>query len=256
MGLLSGPIAFQLFAGGPERPAGEDQHIEPVGPQIAFLIDELGVDVLDEDFPLEQVMVADRFGIAEQLAPEIHRAVGNQWRLDFLGGKRGQSCQRELVPMLTTGNPSTGQDLIEQPLKHFEVTEKGKFESRIQASAYWQMRINDLPGCLARTRLPWADLRLNLKLTDPIQALLQDAPWRGVAGHYVVTLGRRSRADAGHDASLPTLAASAGAFTRLWLGVRPATGLAATDDLAGPPDLLEALDSAFRLPDPKPDWDY
>jgi hypothetical protein len=42
----------------------------------------------------------------------------------------------------------------------------------------------------------------------------------------------------------------------LWLGVRPATGLAVTDELSGPPELLEALDWVLRLPDPKPDWDF
>ena len=47
-----------------------------------------------------------------------------------------------------------------------------------------------------------------------------------------------------------------GAFTRLWLDVRPATGLAVTDELAGPQELLEELDWLLRLPDPKPDWGF
>ena len=38
--------------------------------------------------------------------------------------------------------------------------------------------------------------------------------------------------------------------------VYPAAGLAATDDLAAPPELLEKLDSLLRLPVPKPDWDF
>ncbi len=49
-----------LLAGSPERPPREDQHIQAIGPQIAFLVDEIGVDVFDEHFPLEQVMVAER----------------------------------------------------------------------------------------------------------------------------------------------------------------------------------------------------
>ena len=32
---------------------------------------------------------------------------------------------------------------------------------------------------------------------------------------------------------LPTLTATVSAFTRMWLGVRPATGLTITDDLQG-----------------------
>ena len=47
-----------------------------------------------------------------------------------------------------------------------------------------------------------------------------------------------------------------GAFTRLWLGVRPATGLAITDDLHGPDDLLDALDERLRLPEPVADWAF
>ena len=149
------------------------------------------------------------------------------------------------------------QDLIAQPFKGQNVTARSDFAQRIVAEAYWQMRICDLPGCLTRTRLPGETVRFNLDLSDPIAALLpEDAPWRGVAGRYVVTLGPSSGAERGTDASLPTLTATVNALTRLWLGVRPATGLAVTDDLSGPLDLLQALDRAICLPEPKPDWDY
>ncbi|MBN1461555.1 MAG: hypothetical protein JXA57_18655, partial [Armatimonadetes bacterium] len=86
--------------------------------------------------------------------------------------------------------------------------------------------------------------------------LEEGASWRGVAGRYLVTLGPSSGAELGENASLPTLRASVNAFTRMWLGVRPATGLAVTDDLSGPPELLDHLDSVLRLPEPKPDWDF
>ena len=46
------------------------------------------------------------------------------------------------------------------------------------------------------------------------------------------------------------------AFSRLWLGTRPATGLAFTDDLRGPQDLLERLDRVVRLPKPHMGWEY
>jgi hypothetical protein len=149
------------------------------------------------------------------------------------------------------------QDLLEQPFRQRALTKGSKFESSSRASAYWQVRLLDLPGCLARTHLPGPEVRFNLKLTDPLEPLLdENAPWRGVAGDYVVTLGPSSGAEPGRDAALPTLAASVGAFTRLWLGVRPATSLAVTDDLAGPPALLQNLDWLLRLPAPKPDWDF
>ena len=51
---------------------------------------------------------------------------------------------------------------------------------------------------------------------------------------------------------LPELKASVGAFTRLWLGVRPATGLVVTDDLHGSPELLAQLDQVVRVPVPAP----
>jgi len=94
-------------------------------------------------------------------------------------------------------------------------------------------------------------------LSDPIDRFLPaDQSWRGVAGEYVVTLGGSSGAQPGTDDALPILTASVNAFSRMWLGVRPATALNFTDDLSGPPELLEALDSLLRLPDPQPDWDF
>ena len=149
------------------------------------------------------------------------------------------------------------QDLLDRPFQLHQLTEKGKFEARIDAVAYWQMRICDLPGCLARTHLRGGEVRFNLSLTDPIESALDaDAPWGGVAGEYVVTLGPSSGAERGTDAALPTLKASVNAFTRMWLGVRPATGLAVTDDLSGPAELLEQLDWVLRLPAPRPDWGF
>lgn len=149
------------------------------------------------------------------------------------------------------------QDLLDRPFKHRQVTAKSRFENRAEAEAYWQMRMCDLPRCLAQTHLRGDEVRFNLKLSDPIAELLEeDSSWRGVGGEYVVTLGPSSGAEVGRDRSLLTLSASVNAFTRLWLGVRPATGLAVTDGLSGPAELLEELDWVLRLPEPKPDWDY
>ncbi len=149
------------------------------------------------------------------------------------------------------------QDLIDKPFQLKTLTEKSRFEHKISAHAYWQIRILDLPGCLAQTRLPGEEVVFNLEISDPIeQALDANTPWRGVAGNYVVTLGPSSAAEPGTAPGMPTLKAPVGAFTRMWLGVRPATGLAVTDDLSGPGKLLAALDEILRLPDPKPDWDF
>lgn len=149
------------------------------------------------------------------------------------------------------------QDLLKQPFKHRRITSKSEFEAKVWSGAYWQMRMNDIPACLAHTHLDSKPYQFNLKITDPIEPYLpEDAKWKGTSGEYVVALGEESSAKRGTDPSLPTLTATTNAFTRLWLGVRPATGLAVTDDLKGSPELLKALDKALRLPQPKTDWDF
>jgi hypothetical protein len=115
----------------------------------------------------------------------------------------------------------------------------------------------DVPACLEATALRGVDLRFNLCLHDPIESYLSpDETWRDVGGEYTVTLGAESGAEVGRADGLRTLDASVGAFTRLWLGVAPATGLALTDELSGPAELLSELDWAFRLPTPTPNWDF
>jgi predicted acetyltransferase len=148
------------------------------------------------------------------------------------------------------------QDLLDKPLKHREVTEKSKFEVGVDSLAYWQMRICDVAACLAKTHLRCSELRFNLSLTDPLARYLEGSAWQGAGGKYIITLGAQCAAESGDDPSLPTLTATVPSFTRLWLGVRPATGLAITDDLSGPQALLEQLDEAFLLPEPHPDWDF
>lgn len=182
------------------------------------------------------------------------------------------------------------QDLLRRPQAETAARTGSKYEVSMRTGAWWQLRILDLPGCLEKTCLPCDDLRFNLHLTDPIARYLDAAsPWRGIAGDYVVTLGASSSAEPaadrkaqpaaetgagpgadrepqpgadreaepgagpGMDPSLPTLRASVNAFSRMWYGVRPATGLAVTDELSGPDDLLAQLDAAFLLPTPARD---
>lgn len=149
------------------------------------------------------------------------------------------------------------QDLLRQPFKFNRITDKSRFDTGATCLAYYQFRICDLSGCLEKTHLRGDTLRFNLTLNDPVEKHLEPkAAWRGIGGEYVVTLGPESHAKPGQSASLPTLAASAGAFARLWLGVLPATGLSISDELDGPPELLRALDDTLRLPSPHPDWEF
>ena len=149
------------------------------------------------------------------------------------------------------------QDFLKQPFRYRRLTENSKYMNKNRASAYWQLRINDLAGCLARTHFDGAPLRFNLTLNDPLAGLLpDDAPWRGIGGEYTVCLGPQCSAVSGHDPALPALTAGAGAFSRLWMGALPAGGLAISDELSAPPELLTALDRLVCLPPPKPGWDF
>jgi len=42
----------------------------------------------------------------------------------------------------------------------------------------------------------------------------------------------------------------------MWFGVRPASELALSTDLDGPPELLDALDRAVNLPPPRTGMDF
>jgi hypothetical protein len=149
------------------------------------------------------------------------------------------------------------QDFVKIPLRQRSVTRHTKWEANVSAVAYWQVRMNDLAECLAKTHLDAPTLRFNLEITDPIERYLDaNSEWRGVGGEYIITLGAESEARRGSHPNLPTLKTTVNAFTRLWFGVRPASGLALSDELNAPPELLDALDRTLLLPQPLPDWDY
>ena len=122
------------------------------------------------------------------------------------------------------------------------ISEKGDFNQMILGSGYWQARICNIEACIAKTCLDGPTIQFNLVLEDPIEKYLTPSmPWRGISGEYIITLGNKSKASVGSASNLQTLKASVGAFTRLWRGVRPASGLATTDNLQAPPELLEKL---------------
>ncbi|NJN83868.1 MAG: hypothetical protein HC802_17405, partial [Caldilineaceae bacterium] len=127
------------------------------------------------------------------------------------------------------------QDLLSQPFKREQISKGSEYHTEFRAHADWQIRICKLDACLAATHLTGKPARFNLLLTDPIEQFLPaDATWRGIGGEYVVSLGIESAARKGAEPGLPTLHASVGAFSRLWLGVGSATTLAMTDELDGP----------------------
>jgi hypothetical protein len=149
------------------------------------------------------------------------------------------------------------QDFLQRPFHHQMTTKKSDFQQSNRAIAYWQMRMNDIPKCMDVTHLQCSPFSFNLKIHDPIESYLdRDNSWNGVGGSYVISLGKKSSANQGLDETLPTLNTSVGAFTRLWLGANSATSLSVSDDMSGPDELLTKLDWAFRLPIPKPDWQF
>jgi len=148
------------------------------------------------------------------------------------------------------------QDWLDRPFRHMNVTEGGKHEWRIRSAAYHQFRILDLQRCVGALRLPGANLSFNLRLTDPMEAYAEETSWSGLGGDYIISFGEVSTCSPGANTDLPTLHASVNAFTRLWLGVGPASGLQVADDLNAPAELLQSLDDVLRLPVPQPDWDF
>ncbi|MBN2555860.1 MAG: GNAT family N-acetyltransferase [Anaerolineales bacterium] len=174
--------------------------------------------------------------------------------LELLALLRNLGDQIHLVEMVEPPGIQM-QDLLREPIKRERISHGSGHEYSITARAYWQVRILKLDACIQAAMLPHADLDFILQLSDPIGRYLEDgSPW-DLSGTYQLHLGPESTIAEVTDETLPVLQASVGAFSRLWLGVRPATTLAVTDDLNAPPELLVQLDAAFRLPEPKFDWD-
>jgi len=150
------------------------------------------------------------------------------------------------------------QDFISRPLRESGTSENREWRKGAEAEAWWQARINDVPGCLARTSLHMLPsrggpaLEFNLRLEDPIGKFLPaDAPWRGAGGDYLVRLGAECGAEPGSRKGLPSLNAGVGGFTRLWLGCAEAGAIAATGEIEASKQLLDDLEATLRLPIPR-----
>lgn len=176
-------------------------------------------------------------------AYETHEDLG-----DLLGLLRSLSAQLHHVEMDEPPGIQL-QDLLDRPIRGREPGMPG-FRSGRPTMAWYQLRALDLGRCVAARRWPGEEVSFDLVLTDPLSGA--GVSWPGLAGDHTVTIGEASWADAGHRGGLPVLRAGIGAFSRMWFGVRPASGLAFTDDLHADPELLARLDRALLLPPPAP----
>ena len=148
------------------------------------------------------------------------------------------------------------QDLIGTPMRQRRAARMaGAATSLHEAVAEGQIRILDLRACIEALSLRTPPVEFGLRLRDPIGERARDG-WRGVGGDHTVHLGAESGVSEGLTDGVPVLEASVNAFSRMWMGVRPATSLALTDDLTGPAELLRALDDALRFPEPHPGWTF
>ena len=146
------------------------------------------------------------------------------------------------------------QDLVRTPFRQRRSARLAGGSGVVQqARATMQFRILDLRACIEAIHLQAGTVEFVLRLTDPLDRR-EGAGWAGLGGDHTVRLGEWSTVVGGATDGLPVLHASVNAFTRLWLGVRPASSLALTDDLSGDPQLLRALDERLRLPEPHAGW--
>jgi|AntRauTorckE6833_2_1112554.scaffolds.fasta_scaffold21570_3 predicted acetyltransferase len=150
------------------------------------------------------------------------------------------------------------QSLIKKPYKDSQVTKNSKYEVNNRATAFWQLRILNLKGCINKTNLTNKPTEFNLKLYDPIEKYLDDSSlWKGLTGNYNLKLGENSRIDRGLKDKLPTLKTDINTFSRMWIGAIKPSLLPFTNHFKAPESLIKKLDDVFsEVPTPKIDWDF
>lgn len=174
--------------------------------------------------------------------------------LELLGLLRSLGDQVAAVKMFEPAEIQL-QDVIRHPIRASYEGRGSVYAASHEAIAWWQIRIMDLAACVGRTAPLGSPVRFNLRLTDPV-ATVAPEEWEGIGGDYTITLGAGAAVADGHDPSCDTLDATVNAFSRLLFGVRPASSLALTTDLAGPSALLADLDAVLKLPAPRPGIDF
>ena len=149
------------------------------------------------------------------------------------------------------------QDFIKTPELYRNITQKSKFENKIETGAWTQMRILDLKKCISATKIDSDEITFNLDLFDPIKNFLdKNDKWHGLSGKYIVTFGKKSFIEKGYKKDLPVMKASIAAFSRFWFGIHKASYLTISNELQAPEELLTILDKKFIVPVPYFDWNF
>lgn len=222
-------------------------------PELAWTDDPyFGFGFRADDGRLSACVVGTNAGEHGPFKVSLFAWEGDDDLRDLLGLLRSLSAQVHRVEMVEPSGIQL-QDLIDRPIRGSEPDDPDH-RSWHTAMAWYQLRILDLGRCVEARAWPGEEVGFDLLLTDPLSEA--EVEWPGLAGDHSITIGPRSTAQPGHRGGLPVLRASVGALSRLWFGVRPATGLAITDDLAGPPELLAALDRALVLPPVRPELSF
>ncbi|MCD4760546.1 GNAT family N-acetyltransferase [bacterium] len=149
------------------------------------------------------------------------------------------------------------QDFIEKPFQLQTITRKSKFESRMRAIAYQQLRILNLENSIAAVCYEGTPFSFNLTLSDPLKAQLPaNSTYKGCSGEYTVNIGKESSISQGVTKGLSAVSGSISGFTRLWIGTVPASTIGLSEDLKIDPQLYDQLQKAFFKPYAGSDWDY
>lgn len=235
--------------------------------ELAWWTNPIGLGFRGDDGRLTHAFVGEAHGEHGPLRVQLLLAEEPGQLVELFGLLRALSDQFRQVEIPEPAGVQV-QDLVGEPARQANIVRMAGRAGGLQSTGAWQQwRILDLAACVDAVRWPGEPVACNLSLTDPLATLERSGAsgsgsnrstgeWTGVGGEYRLRLGETSSIEVGTDPALPTLTASVGAFTRAWLGVRPASGLALTDDLSGPPDLLAALDVALRTPVPVSGWDF
>ena len=148
------------------------------------------------------------------------------------------------------------QDFVEKPFRLMGLTEKSHFWSKNEAEAYQQLRICSLEECISAVEYDGPPFSFNLTLTDPLLRYTEGEEFRGCEGDYTVTVGPESKAGRGHGKNLPLVKGTVNGFTRLWIGVMPASTVGLTEEIFIDSELIKPLEKAFYKPYARSDWDY